>query len=229
MTSPPPINTIVVPAWQEEVGIAVVLKKLLAIIDDSYEIIVVDDGSDDDTAKIASQFPCRVIKHEVNQGKGQALKTGIAQARGQNIIWIDADDSYPVDVIPRMVASLDSYDMVIGSRSFGKQNIPRFNRVGNFIFSQMIQKIYGYKGSDVCTGLCAAKKRDLDIMKLSARRFAIEPEIALKSCRLGLKVLDIPIEYRPRVGNSKLNAIRVGFEDLLTILKHIAWRPKKEV
>ncbi len=221
-------TTIIIPAWKEEEGLPVVLTKVLQIIDDSYEIIVVDDGSDDATAQVASRFPVRVIKHEVNKGKGEALKTGIAQAGGENIIWIDADDSYPAELIPRMVEELESYDMVVCSRRYGRENIPRFNRIGNFIFRQMIKRIYGFKPYDPCTGLYGAKKHHLEMMQLSARRFAIEPEISIKGSRMKLKMLEIPIRYQTRVGNTKLNAIKVGFEDLGTILRLIPWRPGRD-
>ena len=228
MDSKSVLNTIIIPAWREEKGLPVVLTKVLQIIDDSYEIIVVDDGSDDGTAQVASRFPCRVVRHEVNRGKGEALKTGISRAGGENIIWIDADDSYPVELIPQMVEALNSYDMVVCSRKYGRENIPRFNRIGNFIFRHMIKRIYGFKPYDPCTGLYGAKKRYLEMMKLSARRFSIEPEISIKGSRMKLKMLEIPIGYRARVGNSKLSAVKVGFEDLWTILRLIPWRPSKD-
>jgi len=222
------LNTIIIPAWREEKGLAIVLKKIFQVTDDSYEVIVVDDGSDDGTAQVASQFPCRVIRHEINKGKGEALKTGIGQASGENVIWIDADDSYPVEFIPRMVEALSNYDAVVCSRRYGRENIPRFNHIGNFIFRHMIKKMYGFKPYDPTTGLYGVKKRYLEMMRLSARRFAIEPEISIKGSRLKLRMLDIPIRYRPRVGNTKLSAIKVGFEDLWTILRLILWRPSKD-
>ena len=64
-------------------------------------------------------------------------------------------------------------------------------------------------------------------MKLSSRRFAIEPEISIKGSRMKLKMLDIPIEYKPRIGNAKLSAIKVGFEDLTAILKLVFWQPDR--
>jgi glycosyltransferase involved in cell wall biosynthesis len=221
------LNTIIIPAWREEKGLPIVLNKVLNIIDQTYEIIVVDDGSDDGTSQVASQFPCRVIRHEVNKGKGEAIKTGIKEASGENVIWVDADDSYPPELIPEIAESLRSYDIVVCSRRRGLKNMPLFNQFGNWIFRTMIKTIYGFKPYDPCSGLWGAKKSKLMMMRLSAERFAIEPEIAMKGSRMKLRMLDIPIEYRVRVGETKLNGIKVGFEDLWAIIKLIPWRPEK--
>jgi glycosyltransferase involved in cell wall biosynthesis len=221
------LNTIIVPAWREEKGLAVILPKIFETIDDSYEVIVVDDGSDDATSQIASQFPCRLIRHEVNKGKGEAIKTGIKNAAGDNIILIDADDTYPAQAIPRMAEALKSHDMVYGSRLVGTENIPRLNRIGNAILRTLIRHIYGFMPHDYSTGFYGAKKRHLQMMDLSSKRFAIEPEICIKGCRMRLKMLDIPTEYRPRVGNTKLSAITAGFDHLKTILSLVFWQPGK--
>ena len=225
-----PQTTIIVPAYNEEDGISVVLEKLSNIIagDNNCEVIVVDDGSSDATAEIAGRFGFKVLRHEINRGKGNAVKTGIAHAEGEKIIWIDADDSYPAEFIPQMIESLDKYDLVVCSRKYGRENIPSFNRIGNFIFRNMIKRIYGFKPYDPCSGLYGARKQYLKKMNISARRFSIEPEISMKAGRMKLKMLDIPIEYRSRVGDTKLNSVKVGFEDMWAILRLIFWRPKRE-
>lgn len=223
-----PIITIIIPAYNEEKGLAVVLNRIVSIIDKTYEVIVVDDGSNDKTSEVASQFSCRVIKHKINRGKGEALKTGIRYSKGEDIIWIDADNTYPVELIPQMAEALESYDMVIGSRFYGRDNIPLFNRLGNWIFRNMIKTIYGFGAFDPCSGLYGAKKHYLEKMHLSSRRFAIEPEISIKGSRMKLSILDIPVSYHPRIGGSKLSAIKVGFEDLKIIISHILWYPSKE-
>ena len=152
------LTTIIIPAYNEESGLPIVLEKIFKAVDGNYEVIVIDDGSTDRTSEAAQQFPCQVIRHKANKGKGEALKTGIAHAQGENIIWIDADDTYPVELIPQMGDALETYDMVVGSRRYGRENIPRFNRLGNFVFRTMIRKIYGFKPYDPCTGLYGAKK-----------------------------------------------------------------------
>lgn len=221
-------NTVIVPAYDEEQGLAVVLDKLFQVVDESYEVIVVDDGSTDRTAEVARGFPCRLIQHEANKGKGQALRTGIQHARGEVILWLDADDTYPVARIPEMAAALrDSYDLVYASRRRSRSRIPPFNRIGNALFRWSIRGLYGFKPYDPCTGLCGVRREHLERMQLQATKFAIEPEIAMKAGRMKLRMLDIPIEYRPRIGQAKLNGIKVGFEDTLAILGHLFWRPSR--
>lgn len=222
------LNTVIVPAYNEERGLEVVLSKLLQVVDDTYEVIVVDDGSTDRTAEVVLRFRCRLIQHEVNSGKGQALKTGIRHAWGEAVLWLDADDTYPVAPIPRMAAALhDSYDLVYASRRGSRSHIPAFNRMGNALFRWAIRGLYGFKPYDPCTGLCGVRKKHLERMQLRAMKFAIEPEIAMKAGRMKLRMLDMPIEYRPRIGQAKLNGIKVGFEDTSAILGHLFWRPPR--
>lgn len=224
----PITTTVVIPAFNEEKGIVVVLEKLCPVVDESYQLIVVDDGSSDQTAEVALAFPCQVIRHGVNRGKGEALKTGIREAKGEAVIWLDADDTYPVEPIPDMAAALhDGYDLVFTSRQGGREEIPRFNRLGNSIFSWAVRTLYGFDGSDPCTGLGGVRKEHLRRMNLTGQRFTIDSEIALKAGRMGLRVLDIPIQYRERIGRAKLSGVKDGLQIAVGILAHILWQPSK--
>lgn len=219
----PPTTTIIIPAYNEEEGIGVILEKIFRSVDGVCEVLVIDDGSDDSTSEIASLFPCRLIRHEENRGKGEALKTGIRHAIGENVIFIDADDTYPAEVIPQMYEALELCDVVYGARTIGRNNIPRFNRMGNVIFQNLIHHIYGFQPSDYCTGLYGIKKRHLETMDVSSTGFSIEPEIAIKASRMKLRMQDIPIEYRSRVGQAKLKWWPDGFEHLKTIVRLLFW------
>lgn len=220
-------TSIIIPTYNDVEGLPIVLDKLLEFADKTYEVIVVNDGSKDRTSMVVIQYPFKLVEHKENQGKGKALRTGVHYSSGENIIWADADDTYPVELIPQMVKSLEKHDIVICPRVYGRENVPRFNRIGNRLFTVMIQRIYGFKGRDVCSGLCGIKREHLERMGLISQRFAIEPEICMKSARMGLRLLEIPIEYRRRIGGSNLNSIKVGFEDLFMILRLVFWRPQR--
>jgi len=220
LTLPPQVKTsIIIPAYKEEQGLPIVLQKLFKIVDDTYEVIVVDDGSPGRTSEKASSFPCRLIRYEQNQGKGEAMKTGVREAQGENIIFIDADNTYPVEAIPNIAKLLEGFDLVVASRAKGRENIPRFNRIGNFIFSSLIRYLHGSKVKDPLSGLYGLKKAHFERMQLYSRGFTIETEIAIKAARMKLKVTEIPIEYSSRLGKQKLGGIKHGWQILKVILK----------
>jgi len=219
------IASIIVPAYNEEAGLAVILEKIHMAVDGVCEVLVVDDGSNDNTAEVAAGFPCRLVRHPRNLGKGEALRSGVRQAVGKYIIFIDADDTYPAEAIPLMYEALESCDIVYASRKAGRNNIPPLNRLGNFIFQHMICRIYGFEASDYSTGLYGIRKHHLEVMRVNSQGFAIEPEIAIKATRMKLQVGEIPVEYRPRVGQAKLGSLRAGFEHLTTILRLLFWQP----
>src|SRR4030042_2028263 len=164
----PPKTSIIVPAYNEEEGIGVVLERILKAVDGVCEVIVVDDGSHDKTSEVASRYPCCIIRHGVNKGKAAAIKTGIKHSLGENIIFIDADGTYPPEAIPQMREPLESGDGVYGSRTTGLDNMPYVNRFGNYMFRNIIKYIYGFKANDYSTGLYGIKKHHLDRMGINS-------------------------------------------------------------
>lgn len=218
-------HTVIVPAYNEEVGVAVVLPKIFRVVDSSYEVLVVDDGSKDATGEVAERFPCRVVRHTENMGKGEAIKTGAREARGNSLIAIDADDTYPPEAIPFIANALRTHDMVICSRLRGRGNIPPVNRVGNWIFRTAIRWLYGIPVVDPLTGLWGVRRRFVDLIAPTVR-YAPDAEMAMKAARAGLRIADLPIRYGPRVGVSKLPPLRAGVEHALLILKLRRWKPE---
>jgi glycosyltransferase involved in cell wall biosynthesis len=116
--------SIIVPAYNEERGLPIVLDELTHLPLSSFEIIVVDDGSTDGTALVAKRFPCRLISHAENQGKGAAMRTGIAASRGRKIIFIDADGSHPASSIPIVPHLVCKGNMVVPYLDFCKSSEP---------------------------------------------------------------------------------------------------------
>lgn len=217
-----PETSIIVPAYNEEMGLPLVLRKLLGVIDASCEIIVVDDGSVDDTALVAGRYPCRLVRHPANLGKGAAMKSGVEAARGDKIIFIDADDQHPADLVPQLAYALDWYDMAVASRTHGSENLSIFHRLGNILFRNLIHHLYNYQPHDPLTGLIGIRRDHILKMNLESTGFGVEAEIAIKSASMGLNVLDIPIRHRPRIGKPKLRGLQDGYGILLTILKMLA-------
>jgi glycosyltransferase involved in cell wall biosynthesis len=135
-------TSIIIPAYNEERGIGEVLGRITALGRDAYEIIVVDDGSTDGTSGIAEEFDVKLIRHGQNRGKGSAIRTGVENASGDYVVFIDADNTYPAETIPKIVEKLDGgYDIVICSRALAdSKGITAFNRLGNALLGTMIKK-----------------------------------------------------------------------------------------
>jgi hypothetical protein len=215
-------TSIIIPAYNEEAGLPVVLEKLFRCIDGSHEVIVVDDGSTDATRDVARRFPCRVLCHPANLGKAEAIKTGIRAARAEDVIFVDADDTYPVAEVSKISEALLRYDMVSTHRKADGSSMSLSHRLGNCFFRWMIRRLYGFGAHDPLTGFYGIKKAKLEQMRLESRGFGIETEICIKAGRMALRVLEIPIDYGERVGEAKLNTLGDGYRILQTIVKMVA-------
>jgi hypothetical protein len=216
-------TTILIPAYNEEEALPHVLDDILSVVDETYEVLIVDDGSKDGTRIVADSYTaahpnCRVISHKVNRGKGAAMQTGIRQAHGDNIIFIDGDATYPASAIPEVVRDMNKYDVVRCVRSDGRDNIPFINRLGNQFFDQVIKHVHKVDGSDMLSGLYGLKKKHLMAMRLTAVGFDIESEIMIKAQKMHLKAHNIPIQYNERIGEKKLNPALDGMKILVRIV-----------
>jgi dolichol-phosphate mannosyltransferase len=117
-----PLLSVIVPAYNEEINIPILIERVTkALSGIDYELIIVDDGSIDNTTEVAKKFedkyPIRVIRHERNKGKIEALKTGLQAARGEFIAFLDADMEYPPEALPAMLQkALQGHDLVVATR-----------------------------------------------------------------------------------------------------------------
>ena len=161
MASEQPTLSIIIPAYNEEKAVGVVLRDLvemLAATDMAYEIIVVDDGSTDQTAPVAESSGARVVRHSRNRGYGAALKSGIRAARYERIVICDADGTYPINRVPEMMAKLESADMIVGARVGQNVNIPIMRRPGKWLLRRLAEYITGQPIDDLNSGLRAFRR-----------------------------------------------------------------------
>jgi glycosyltransferase involved in cell wall biosynthesis len=216
--------SIIIPAYNEERGIAVVLKQLSRVctrVDFPCEIIVVDDGSTDGTAaRIESQEGVCLLQHRDNRGYGAALKTGIRHAKYDLICISDADGTYPHDIIPHLVDRINraDFDMVVGARIGDGAQIPLLRRPAKWALTQLAQAVAGEEIPDLNSGLRVFKRNAaLKFMELLPQGFSYTTTITLAMITNGYLVDYIPIEYHARIGKSKIRPIRdtLRFIDLV--------------
>ena len=204
-------TSLVVPAYDEERGLPLVVEEYLGFVD---EIIVVDDGSKDGTFNAAKKLESERVKlfqNSVNSGKVAALRNGIGHATGDIIIFTDADCTYPARYVPEMVeAVLSGADLVLGARLQSRDNIPTLNRIGNNVFSFLASYISCMRIQDSQTGLRAFRREMFDHLDVKAKGLEFETKMTVRAAKLGYKIVEIPIEYRERVGRSKLRPLQDG-------------------
>ncbi len=207
--------SVVIPCLNEEEAVGNVVEdaKLgLARSGHPGEVIVVDNGSTDASAAIAAEHGARVVREQL-RGYGSAYLTGLASARGELVVMADADGTYPVSDLARFVERLErGDDLVIGSRFDGqihRDAMPWANRyIGNPILTGMLNLFFGVKVSDAHCGMRAARRDALQRLDLHSTGMEFASEMVFKAYRRDLTVSEIPIEYFPRTGESKLRPSR---------------------
>ena len=209
--------SVVIPAFNEEEGIAAVVAGVAAA-GAWREIVVVDDGSTDGTAGRAEQAGARVVRHPYNKGNGAAVKTGIREARGEVVLFLDADGQHDPQDAARVAGAVGLFDMAIGARSAGDQALVR--AAGNALFTALASWLTGRRIPDLTSGFRAARRdRLLEVIHLLPNGFSYPTTSCLAFLKAGLNVTFVPITARRRVGSSKIRVLRDGVRFVLIILK----------
>jgi glycosyltransferase involved in cell wall biosynthesis len=209
--------SVVIPAYNEEDGIGAVVAAMMARRP-WREVLVVDDGSTDQTACRAEAAGARVIRHPYNKGNGAAVKTGIREAQGDVILLMDADGQHDPDDADRLVERVGVFDLVIGARAAKDQAWLR--ALGNAVFRALASWLTGRDIPDLTSGFRAARRERLvEILHLLPNGFSYPTTSCLALLKAGYNVAFEPIRARPRVGRSKIRALRDGTKFLLIILK----------
>lgn len=221
--------SIVIPAYNEESGIPLVIRDLRRALGDysaSMEIIVVDDGSTDGTARAAVQAGARVMRHRSNRGYGAALKTGIAAASHDTVTIIDADGTYPADSIPALLAALERADMVVGSRVNPGAKIPLIRRPAKWLLNRLANYLSNARIPDLNSGL-RAFRRDvvMQYFPILPDQFSWTTTITLAMHCDKYAVKYVSIDYRTRKGRSKIVPWDAGSFLILILRTSMLFKP----
>lgn len=188
----------------EEKAVAKVVGDIRRVVPEA-EILVVD-SSRDRTAEIAQELGCRVIKQFPPQGYGPAMDRAVREASGDVVVTLDCDDTYPVEVIPKLVELVEQgYDLVNTTRVHRRPKaMPFANFIANRLFALGARLLHGLKTTDVHSGMRAYRKSMIDAVKWTPQGPALPVEMLIVPFRRGYRVAEIPIEYRERIGNTTL-------------------------
>ncbi|MCB9830860.1 MAG: glycosyltransferase family 2 protein [Planctomycetes bacterium] len=218
----PTAITVVIPAFNEEDAVAAEVRHLNDVLGKSglrYEIIVVDDGSADATAERAEAEDCRLIRQPRNMGYGAALKRGFREARSELVVITDADGTYPAEEIPTLVAEAGSYDMVVGARIGDNVHIPLERRPAKWFLRVLASYLAGFKIPDLNSGLRVIRRAHVRrFAHILPNGFSFTTTITLALLCNDMSVGYHPIDYKKRIGNSKIRPSH-AYRFLLLILR----------
>ncbi len=220
--------SVILPAYNEEISIGsmVHLTKLYA-----DKVIVIDDGSSDRTADVARKAGAEVIVHEINKGKGSALKTGFETAiilGADIIVTMDSDGQHNPAEIPKLVAPIieGEAEMVNGSRYLNglDKNTPVYRRIGQTILDKFTNVHSGLKITDSQSGFRAFAASTIENFRFNAQGMAIESEMLKDAGNAGLCIKEVSIVVRYDVNGSTKKPVSHGLEVLLAILKDMIFK-----
>jgi glycosyltransferase involved in cell wall biosynthesis len=220
--------SVIVPVFNERVTVAEVIRRIRAVeVPVDVEVIVVDDGSSDGTDKVLTALgdsTVRVLTHPVNRGKGAAIRTGMASARGDLLLIQDADLEYDPADWPRLLEPIlrGKARVVYGSRFTGeRKNMMPLHWMGNRFLSLVTNLLYSSTMSDMETCYKLFDRRVLEGITVESDKFDFEPEITAKVLRRGFRIYEVPISYAGReASEGKKITWRDGMGALRALIKY---------
>jgi len=197
--------SVIVPVFNERTTLTEIVRRMRAVdLPVERELILVDDGSSDGSDKVMDALAdstVRVVHHPRNQGKGAAIRTGLASVRGDLVLIQDADLEYDPEDWPKLLAPLlrGKANVVYGSRFTGeRKNMLVWHWIGNRFLSMVTNLLYNTTISDMETCYKLFDRQVIEGLTIQSDRFDFEPEITAKVLRRGYRIYEVPISYNGR-------------------------------
>jgi dolichyl-phosphate beta-glucosyltransferase len=224
-----PYLSVVIPAYNESFRIVKPITEVcqyFAQQEYTSEIIIVDDGSSDDTAEVITKhFPhVKLISYKENQGKGFAVKTGMASAKGELILMCDADNATPIVEVERLLPMAINFPVVIGSRYLPGSNImvkqPITRVIGSRLFNLLVQLLLlpGFPDTQCGFKLFSQGAANNIFSKLETKRWGFDLEVLVRAKKAKLKIKQVPVDWYDQPG-SRIQSVRVFFNSIVELLK----------
>jgi dolichyl-phosphate beta-glucosyltransferase len=223
--------SIIIPAYNEEHSVARAIREIRDVfnaLDQSFEIIVVDDGSQDQTATVVRELmrdetPLRLVQHPTNIGKGAAVKTGVTNAQGELLFFLDCDLATHPNEAPAFISALhaNTADLVIGSRRVAGTQIlvsqPRHRVLLGQLFNTLMRAHLRLPYTDTQCGFKLFTRRAAQIIfqDLQTNGWTFDVELLLRARKAGLRIIEMPVTWRD--GKES----RLGLRDTWKILKEL--------
>ncbi|MDD4857588.1 MAG: glycosyltransferase family 2 protein [Candidatus Krumholzibacteria bacterium] len=220
--------TAIVPAYNAAAGIEAVLEKIKRHIP-AGNIIVVDDGSIDDTAGIAARSGAIVIRHEMNKGKGAAIRTAIPRLSSlpgiEGVVMLDADGQHDPMEIPRFVEEFSKgrADLIIGNRMANRRGMPAIRVFANRLTSAVVSLRTGQRIPDSQNGYRLVRASLLERLDLVTSRYEIDSEIIIKACRARARVSSIPVNTIYGEEKSSIRPLHDALRFIALVIRSLFW------
>jgi len=232
--------TVAMPAYNEAENIEAMVEDVIQMMDplaDDYEVIVVDDGSRDGTAQVVKsleqRYPqVRLVQHEVNQGYGAAVFSGLTNASKELVFFTDSDRQFDLQEIHKLLDLIDQVDLVVGYRA--PRRDPFMRKLNGWGWSALVTLLFGYTARDIDCAFKLMHRTVIERLKdqVASRGATFSAEFLIRAKRDGFRIREVPLRgHRPRVAGSqtgaRLDVITRAFKELFH-LRLTLWREGKK-